>query len=167
MTVLSSEVRAVQNPALGALLLWRAMVGFERGNGKGAPTPIPILFLVLPILLHEETEKLVSNTFRSSGLRKFAEKFRGVQAKTDLMLAVQGRAIRMRQLTLQSIAAAVGSGLIALDTTTGLAFALSMTPPKAGIAESVQDLAGAAEKLGQWFGELTIQEIGLILRVSF
>ena len=167
MMVLSSEVRAVQNPALGALLIWRAMVGFERANGKGAPSPLPLLFLVLPILLHDETEKLVSGTMKGSGLRKFAEKFCGVQAKTDLMLAIQGRAIRMRRLTLQALAAAIASGLISLDHSTGLAFPLSMTSPKAGIADSIQDLVASAEKLGYWFGELTLHEIGLVLRVSF
>jgi hypothetical protein len=167
MARLNQEVKAVQNPALGATVLWRSVVGYEQGNGRGESTPLPILFLLLPILLHEETARMVASTNRASGLRKFAEKFFGTQAKADLVFAIHTRALAMRGLTLDSLRISIAGGLLSVDSASASAFALSKTPAAAGIAESVRDLLRSAEKLGYWLGELTLHEIGIILRVSF
>jgi hypothetical protein len=167
MARLNQEVRAVQNPALGAAVLWRSVVGYEQGNRKGAPTPLPILFLLLPILLHDETARVVASTNRGSGLRKFEEKFFGTQAKADLVFAIHTRALAMRGLTLDSLRVSLAGGLLSIDPVSASAFALSKTPAAAGIAESVRELLRSAEKLGYWLGELTLHEIGIILRVSF
>jgi hypothetical protein len=167
MAILNQEVKAVQNPALGAAVLWRSVVGYEQGSGKGAAAPLPVLFLLLPILLHEETAMMVASTHKASGLRKFVEKFSGTQAKADLVFAIQARALAMRGLTLDSLRAAIAGGLLSLEPISAAVFALSKTPAGAGIAESVRDLLRSAEKCGYWMGELTLHEIGIVLRVSF
>src|ERR1035441_4731796 len=93
LNALSREVRAVQNPALGAMLLWRCSVGYQGASATAAPMPIPLLFVVLPIILHKQTAELLSSTQERSGLRKFTEKFQtSAQSKTDLLLALAPRA---------------------------------------------------------------------------
>src|SRR5271165_3703158 len=72
---LANEVRWTQNPAFGALLLWRFVCGFEEANPIRAHTPVPLLFLVLPILLHQPTSEFVTSTQRTSGLRQCVAKF--------------------------------------------------------------------------------------------
>ena len=62
-----TELEIVQNPALGAYALWRFGVGFQSDDGR--PAALPLAFLVLPLLLHQPTLKMISSTHRASGLR--------------------------------------------------------------------------------------------------
>jgi len=164
---LHREVRAVQNPALGAMLLWRCCVGYSSSHERAQPAPLPLLFLVLPMLLHKETAELVMSTQRGSGLRKFVEKFQlAAQSKTDLLLAIGPRAQAMRTLTSDSLGLAVVSNLITVDQTTGRVIALSETPATAGIPPSIRPLLGAADKLGAWFAQVSDYETALLLQVT-
>lgn len=47
------DVAALLNPAFDGLLLHRAATGYHQESGTGMP--FPIMFLVLPIILHEPT----------------------------------------------------------------------------------------------------------------
>ena len=74
--VLSREVNAVQNEALAAVLLWRFGGGYKRPRDRCQPTtPVPVLFVVLPLLFDEETATIIASTKKGSGLRFFAAKF--------------------------------------------------------------------------------------------
>jgi hypothetical protein len=164
---LNREVRAVQNPALGAMLLWRCCVGYSTSHEQGRPASLPLLFLVLPMLLHKETAELVISTQRASGLRKFVEKFQlAAQNKTDLLIAIGPRAQVMRRLTADSLGIAVASNLVAVDEITARVIAVSETPATAGIPLSIRPLLGAADKLGAWFSQVSDYEAALLLQVS-
>jgi hypothetical protein len=168
VSTLTRECRAILNPALGSVLIWRFCVGYYEQNRRAAAMPLPMAFLVLPILLHEQTARLVSSTQRASGLRKFAEKFSSsAEAKTDLLLALGSRARRMRPLTLESLRLAFYGSLLGLDSNSGGIFPLSTTAPAAGIPESVRPMLANAEKLGTWCSQLTPYEVGLALKVRF
>jgi len=75
MNLLGKETRNVQNPALGGFLIWRFVVGYVAGNEGLRSVPLPLVFVVLPVLFHKETAKFAASTNKSSGLRKFAHKF--------------------------------------------------------------------------------------------
>ena len=168
MPVLNRETRAVQNPALGAMLLWRCCSGYHSASKSASPMPIPLLFLVLPILMHEETGQLLVSTRVQSGLKKCVEKFHiAANAKTDLILAIAPRARDMSQLTLSSLQIAIASNLVALDVAQAGTFPLSKTPPVLGIPGSVRPLLNGADKLGTWFAQVSLYEIGILLEVSF
>jgi hypothetical protein len=129
---------------------------------------LPLLFLVLPILLHQETAELVTSTLRASGLRKFVEKFQlAAQSKTDLLLAIAPRALALRALTAEALGIAVLCRVLAFEDNAARAFSLSDTPPMAGIPHSIRPLLGGAEKLGAWFAESSLYEVALLLQVSF
>lgn len=164
---LSREVRAVQNPALGAMLLWRCSVGYSSTHEKAEPIPLPLLYLVLPILFHKDTADLVSGTQKASGLRKFTEKFQlAAQNKTDLLLAIAPRAQAMRRLTSDALGLALLGSLVSMEQSTAHVIAVSQTPATAGIPASVRPLLAAAEKLGGWFSQLSIYETALLLQVT-
>lgn len=168
MRTLSQETERVQNPALGSMVLWRFTAGYERGSGKGMATPIPLLFLVLPIIFHEETARLLKGTQERSGLRYFAGKFSSsAVSASDLLLAIQKRALDMRQLTTESLAIALSSGLISIYCDTGRAVPLSSSPVRAGIPSSVNAMLKSAEKLGVWYSQISLHEISFILKVDF
>lgn len=165
MNALSNEVRMVQNPALGAVLLWRFVSGYWEGHQHHSATPLPLFFLVLPIVLHEETAVFVKSTQKTSGLRAFAAKFgESKTSKQDLLLAIQERAKSLRELTLESLQLALSTRLVRLDLN-GEIFPLSRTRPQAGVPETVKPLLSESEKLGYWFSQLTLHEIATALKV--
>lgn len=165
---LRREAQYVQNPALGAVLLWRFVVGYQRGSGSANPTPIPLLFIVLPVALHEETAQFVSSTQEASGLRAFAGKFSESKASNiDILLTIHSRSLDMRRLTMDSLTMATTSGLILLDCSRAGAISLSSSPVRAGIPKSVQSMLRGAEKLGVWCSRISLHEVSVILKVGF
>ncbi|HEY3453758.1 MAG TPA: three component ABC system middle component [Bryobacteraceae bacterium] len=168
MAILNREVRAIQNPALGSVLIWRAASSYQTNHQTGSFMPLPLCFLVLPIVFHEETSALVTGTRTTSGLRKMTEKFRSAEeSKTDLLLAVGARAVAMRALTWESIRLGLASNVISLDTKRGSLMSLSDTPLVSGVPHSIRPLLGNAGKLGAWFSGLSLYEISLQMQVTF
>jgi hypothetical protein len=166
MNALATEVRNIQNPALGAGLLWRFTCGYVASHQTHDPAPLPQLFLVLPIVLHEQTEKFVQSTIKASGLRTFAAKFgKSENSKQDLLLAIHDRMLRLRNLSLESIRLALATRLLHLDT--AAVIPLSETQAAAGIPADVRRMMKNAEKLGAWCGLLTMHEIATTLKVRF
>ena len=104
-----TEFEIVQNPALGAYALWRFGVRFQSGDVR--PAALPLVFLVLPLLLHQPTLKLIGSTLKASGLTLFAAKL----AQERENLAVHERALVLRRLSLQSLAMGIDNRLLTLD----------------------------------------------------
>jgi hypothetical protein len=166
MTPLAREIRNIQNPALGAGLLWRFVCGYTSDHPTRDPAPLPALFLVLPIVLHEETDSFVRSTLLSSGLRSFAAKFGTfANSKQDLLLAIHARMLALRPLTLASVRIALATRLLHLER--AAVIPLSMTKAQAGILSDTTRLMKSAEKLGAWCGRLTLHEIATTLKVRF
>jgi hypothetical protein len=168
MGVLGREIRAVQNPAIGATLIAAAAQGFEEASGVHAGMPLPLAFFVLPIVLHATTYRLVAHTMKKSGLRYFTDKFgQPKTAQSDLVLAIQRRAVAFRSTTFESLDLMLQSGLAVLDYKKA---ALSATPTLSKVLGNIHaesDLHRDSEKLGYWFGLLTPFELTMVLKVAF
>ena len=166
MSLLSQEVRSIQNPALGAGLLWRYTCGFVSSHSTHGPVPLPLLFVVLPVILHEQTEDFVRGTQKASGLRVFASKFgRSENSKQDLLLAIHDRMLDLRQLTMDSLRFALVARLLYVDLAG--AIPLSETEAVSGIPADVKRMMNNSEKLGTWCGILTMHEIATTLKLRF
>jgi len=167
MNYLTREVRNVQNAALGAGLLWRFACGYVKSHATRDPVPLPLAFIVLPIVFHERSQELVARTQPASGLRAFAAKFGNSEnSMQDVLLAIHGRMLALRSLTRESLRIALATRLLRLETG-GTLIALSQTSAVAGIPEDVRRLMKSAEKLGHWCGLLTIHEVAATLKVRF
>jgi hypothetical protein len=168
MGILGREIRAVQNPAIGATLIAAATRGFTEASGVHAGMPLPLAFLVLPIVLHAATYRLVAGTMKKSGLRYFADKFgQAKNAQSDLVLAIQRRAVLLRSTTFESLDLMLQSGLSVLDSKEAV---LSTTNSLTGVLGQIHaevELHRDAEKLGYWFGLLSPFELSIILKVAF
>ena len=165
MTMLAREAQNVQNPALGAAILWRFCCGHADAHRSGDPPRLPVLFLVLPIVLHQATAELLRRTRATSGLRTFAAKFGDAAvSKQDLLLQIHERALRWRLLTLNSIELAAAGQLLKLAED-GAVVPLSRTKAR-GLPEEVKQLLADAEKLGVWCGQLTLHEVTTTLKVK-
>lgn len=168
MSTLNREVRAVQNPALGSTLIWRTTALYRSSHPTGEWMPLPLAFLVLPILFHEQTSELVGSTRTSSGLDKFAEKFKSAEfARTDLLLAIGPRAVQTRALSWVAVKIAITSNLIRLVNANASLVAVTQTPHVSGVPAAVRPMLTKAEKLGAWFAEMSMYEISLRLQVKF
>lgn len=167
MTILAEEARNVQNPALGAGLLWRFTCGYIEGHRSSEAAPLPLLFVVLPILLHQQTEEFVRSTQKISGLRAFAAKFgEAKNSKQDVLLGIHNRMLRLRNLSTDSFRLGLATRLIHLETDARV-IPLSRTRATAGIYDETRQLMKNAEKLGEWCANLTLHEIAATLKVAF
>ncbi|WP_332771622.1 three component ABC system middle component [Pseudomonas sp. ESBL1] len=155
------EIYLMQNPALGAVLIWRFTEGYAP-KGCGQLPCLPLLFIVLPILYQEQLRNAAIATNPSSGLRVFAGKFKSEQ---EILFGIQGRMLRLRDVSLASISIAIQSGLISLNTSTTGVESLRPKAP-ADMDEKITAMMKAAQKLGQWCKTLTIQEVQAILRIK-
>jgi len=165
---LRHETREVQNPALGAALQWRFACGYAEGSGVAEPTPLPLLFIILPVLFHQDTAGVVSSTLKQSGLRLFADKFaRSANSKSDLLLAIHDRILCMRVLSLESLRLAFSRRLVSLCAEHGTVIPLSCTQAKAGIPASVRGMLRNADKFGHWCSQVSLHEVSAILKVRF
>ena len=166
-SVLAREVNAVQNSALAAVLLWRFCVGYSTARKTPATTPLPALFVLLPVLFNEETNVLLGSTLTKSGLRLFAGKFNdSVEAKADILLSLERHAIALRHQTLAAFKLALSTRLLFLDPATAEVVALSEAAPKS-LPESLRPLMRNAEKLGAFSGAVSLFELGSVLHMGF
>jgi hypothetical protein len=165
--VLAREVDAVQNPAVSAVLLWRFCVGYAAARQTPSSTPLPAMFLPLPILFSEESVSLLASTQARSGLRLFAGKFtEAANSKADILLSLEGQARRLRGQTMQALRLALQSRLLFLEPTTAEVIALSAAAPTS-LPESIRPLIRHAEKLGTLAGGVSLFELGAVLQVTF
>ena len=160
----NSEVYLVQNPAIGAAILWRFACGYYDADHAARRIPFPLLFLVLPILLREDLRKLISSTNKTSGLQKIYEKlYHNKQA--DYFCCLQESAKQYRPLTLESFHIASDKGLLCLSYTDALVTPVIMK--NSGIPRTCAEFLNLAEKLGLWCSSLTLYEISALLKVRF
>jgi hypothetical protein len=169
MTALSSsrlnELELVQNPAIGAYLLWQFTLGYQEDGAEAAP--LLLAFLVLPMLLHRPTFEAVASTRKTSGLPLFAAKF---DKERETLVELHGRARQLRPLTLQSIGVASTSRLIRIDYEAAAlhGYALDLlNSKKPSIPERLKGFAASANKIGYWFSKLGIVQIASTLRIDF
>jgi hypothetical protein len=162
VTAILNEVQAMQNPALGATLLWRFACGFTPESSPNG-TPLPLAFVVLPLAFHAKSIGEVTGTQAASGLRKFEAKF---SDRGDVLLSIQPRMLAMRDLSLRSLRIAIRTGLLTLVPKEALLWPRSRSAPPTD-AKGVSDLLKAAEKLGEWCRDVSLFEVAGLLKVEF
>lgn len=155
------DIYLVQNPALGAALVWRFVEAYAP-KAVGRLPVLPLLFIVLPIVYREELRDAAVSTQISSGLRLFAGKFKKEQ---EVLHGIQNRMLRLRKLSLSSISIALHCGLIKINTVTAEISSQRQKTPKIN-DDDVRHMMRTAEKLGHWCKELTLPEVQAILRIK-
>lgn len=155
-----STVALVQNPALGALLLWRFGKSYQEERLM-EPALFHSYFVVLPLLYHAPSLERIRSTYDSSGLSQFSKK---LSEERELLISVHERTMKMRDLTLSSVAAAISSGLMHLSYDTGRIRCNEARPPKP--PERLKYHVAGAEKLGHWFGRMPLDQAFALLWVE-
>ncbi|MGJ5119425.1 three component ABC system middle component [Bradyrhizobium oligotrophicum] len=153
-------VALVQNPALGAILLWRFCRGFQDERPESLPC-LPAVFCVLPIVYHGPTLRILRSTLMPSGLVRFATK---LSEEREALLAVHDRVLAMRGLTLESIATGLAAGLLRINYSNAEISGIDEHPPI--VPERLKDHHSGAEKLGRWFARLALSQALSALRIE-
>lgn len=166
MSLLTQEIRATQNPALGATLIWRFTCGYsDTHRTKGFP-PLHLVFLVIPILYHKPLLELIVSTQTRSGLRQFILKLGDTsKARQDLLYAIQDRTEKWKDLSLESLRIAIATKLVTVGAD-GMVISLSSTEPSA-VPQSSAHMLRSAYKLGAWMSQLSLHEISNLLHIRF
>ena len=132
------EISNVQNPAIGAAILWRFVCGHYKRGYKSVP--FPLLFVVLPITFREDLRIVISS------FSKVSEKlFKGLS--NDQLLSVNNTAISMRELTLQSFNIGIAANLYSMDLNTAYVSPLRQTS-YTRLSGPTKSLLSASEKIG-------------------
>lgn len=162
MNELNREVYLVQNPAIGAAILWSFVRGYY--DKESQQVPFPLLFIVLPIIFREDLRDVISSTNKTSGLQKVSEKlFANKQA--DLLCSIQNSAEQYKELTLSSINIALSANLISISSKTALVMPIQTETKK--MPKSSEKLLKQSQKLGMWCSVLSLHEISILLKVRF
>jgi Family of unknown function (DUF6521) len=159
-----SELEIIQNPALGAFLLWRFGIGYQSDDGRQAP--FHLFFLVLPLVLHRHTLGKISSTQRASGLALFAAK---LSVERENLMAIHERTLLLRRLSLQSLAMGTEHRLLSISArdatvranTADEQFRVPTLPDR------ITPLSRAPEKLGHWCSKFSLHQIATTLMVDF
>ena len=162
MTAIFNEIQAMQNPALGAAMIWRFTCGF---NPESSPsgTPLLLAFVVLPLTFHAKSFEEVVGTQATSGLRKFEAKF---SDRADVLLSIQPRMLAMRDLTLRSLRIAIHTGLLTLVPKEAVLWPRSRSSPPTD-PKVIFNMLKSAEKLGAWCRDVSLFEVAGLLKVEF
>jgi hypothetical protein len=165
VSALVRETTYVQNPALGAVLVWRFCEGYAQEHKTSEPPALQLVFLIIPILFHRDTFEELSGT--RAGIHAFADKFsRSDTSKSDILLGIQDRVSQFRDLTLESVQLAIHCRLVTIIPSSGKLVSLSSVSPSS-LPGTIRPLVAGAEKLGKWFAGMTLFEIENILKVAF
>lgn len=157
-----NEAEIVQNPALGAALLWMFSLAYAKAcDGPGVP--MPVMFIVLPILLDEHTRDVASTTRTNSGLNKFSLK---LLTKKEDLLSIHSRMLRLRMLTLKSLSLAIAKGLLEIEVSNALV-RTKRTSRGHSFPDELNEFFKVANRLGGWCGRVQLTDIQTFLRVSF
>lgn len=154
-----SSIEAVQNSAFCAVII----SSFGRGYQEEMLAKLPLVhfaFLVLPLILHRPTLDIISSTNQSSGFGKFVEK---LSRQREDLIAVHGRALIMRRLTLDALSTGVASGLLSILYEEAL-FRANDVPIRRS-PERIKPYTVGAEKLGHWMTRVPPASIFSLLRV--
>ncbi|PCF96332.1 three component ABC system middle component [Vreelandella nigrificans] len=159
-----SEAAIVQNEAIGSFALWKFGLAFQARDG--CAVTLPLLYLILPLIMHEKTLNLILGTRKASGLHLFVGK---LNEKREDLLSVHSRAMTLRQLTLSSLILGEQSGLLRIEPSTAEVWANSVDEEIRipVLPERIRRITPACERLGHWFAGLSDQQIAHTLKVEF
>lgn len=156
-----AELDLVQNETLGAYALWAFASAYQIKSARNVA--LPLAFLLLPLVLHEDSRQMILATRLESGLPVLTSKLS--QSREDLF-SIHRRAVLLRELTMQSVLVAARARLVRVMWESAQLQPLAATGrPKS--PERIKWLEPCSTKLGQWFAGMKDEEVARLLRVDY
>lgn len=160
-----SEYDNVQNPMLGAYLLWNFVLGYF--SEKNEYAPIEELFIVLPMIMRSDIADQIKSTNKVSGMRAMSDKFMKADIlKNDIISNLHKDIQSMKDISAMALAEAIKAGLVSVDVENSTIFPLELRKHNKESVNVLQ-MGKNAEKLGQWCAGMDLIQIEEILKVRF
>lgn len=163
--VIPPEAERLFNPAFCAFILAQYANAYHSAQAsqtvKGVP--YPLLFLCLPLALHVKTQEEINKHIRAYGLHRF------VRGYPDLLIRLPERVNGFETITRDALLFGIYHNLLQFDVQEA---AISEEEgalrrfSRASAGDEPMQALKAAERLGTWFGQLTIAEVFLHLALQ-
>lgn len=156
------EQRVVQNPALGAEVIWYAINEAFELSGREKGVPLILAFIVLPLTFHKRSARALAGKTKPGAL------YKAKSEEPQLTYGLQERMQAMSERTWQSLSLGIASGLLLLDSDAGMELIPGKKKaPMNHVTEDVKLLLNAAKRVGQALQELPPAQLAATLNVKF
>jgi hypothetical protein len=153
--MIKQTIKNIQNPAIGAYLIWKTTEGYC-SDGKSA-IPLHALFLVMPLLLNKNLYTKICSTRSVSTLYKFISKL----TPEEFVQIVTGVGY-YKKITFNALGLAARTGLIKYDASGNIYPLKQKITPR----EEISKMGNQGVKLGHWFSQLSLSQIFRITMVK-
>lgn len=139
------EYEIVQNPALGACVLWQYTDGFTEATGRQRGPSLVEAMPVLPLVFHEESAEGLGRRRYDGGL------YTALADDRALFVGLQKRMEDMAPQTFRALNIALRSGLLSYDRETSELHRVQRVRAPAATNDAVRLMFSTAQRLGHWF----------------
>ncbi|MFF2912786.1 MULTISPECIES: three component ABC system middle component [Paenibacillus] len=156
-----NEYDAVQNPALGALLLWTFVNEFYKSSAEQEGPILPHIMLVLPILFNQDFVENIYKRNKKGGL------YNALNDEMALFIGVQNRMQTMSDITFKSLNVCSSAKIVLLDKNNFQFIPVRTKIPDYKHNEGIHKMLAAAKRLGYWFATIELNQLSVLLKVRF
>lgn len=156
------EQSVIQNTGLAAEAIWHAVNEAYSAQGRAAGVPFALIFLVLPLTLHQRTATALASKTQPGAL------YKALSEDREITLGLQARMQAMSDRTFDALSIAFQTNLLNLDTDRARQLLPGRrTPPVTHGTEEVKTILNAAKRIGQAFAEMSPFQLALQLNIRF
>jgi hypothetical protein len=156
------EQRVVQNTGLAAEAIWHAVNEAYETSGRTVGVPLPLVFVVLPLVFHQRSAVALASKTQPGAL------YKALADDREITVGLQGRMEGMADRTLGALSVGFESGLLLVDTDhERQVIPGRKTAPVSHITDEVRTILSAAKRIGQALGELTVVQLAVHLNIRF
>ncbi len=156
-----NEFEIIQNTPLAALALWKFCISYYNNTERKYGPSIPIIMVVLPLVFNKMIAKSIYSKHKTGGL------YRALSENRDLPVDLQQRMQSMKDQTFRGINFAFAADLIEYDHRNVQIIPKKMTFSFRSDSDEIKQIMSAAERLGYWFSDISLDQISTLLKVRW
>lgn len=156
------EQRVVQNPALGAEVMWQAVQEAYAAQSRAGGVPLPLAFIVLPLTFHQRTATVLAAKTQPGAL------YKALADDREITVGLQRRMQALSGRTLKALSIGFRTGLLNIDRDRERQLLPGRkTAPVAHATDDVKIIFAAARRVGKAITEMSIVQISTQLNIRF
>lgn len=156
------EQRVIQNPGLGAEVIWQAVHEAYYSSGQTDGVPLPLVFLILPLTFHKRTATELASKTQPGAL------YKALGEDRELTIGLQERMQAMCDRTFQALSIGFQTGLLLYDEGPSRQLIPGRkTTPVIHVTDEVKVILNAARRVGQAFYEMSFVQLTTQLNIRF
>lgn len=157
-----SDIYSITNPALGSLILWSYLQGYEVAEKDGCP--FPLIFIPLPLVLSRSVRDEFKGTNAETGL------YTWITRKQSILINLDARIQKSSTLTRNAIIFGCSNEILTIQED-GTLLSKNNGLLKSRIKESsdeIKEMMSLSKRLGVWFSQVNstssiLSSLGLTL----